>query len=107
MRPIRGRDWKTSGGSLAPQACCPGGIAVATTRGWLSAGTTQPSLRKAEPGMIQFTVLFDINAALRLEGDDDNDLFIVRAFALAETSSEADGTVTLSGGTVYDGIGVA
>ena len=42
--------------------------------------------RRAATGNDQFTV-YSNQAELRLEGDDGNDLFIVRAFALAETDA--------------------
>ena len=41
-------------------------------------------------GNDEFTV-YSNQAVLRLEGDDGNDLFIVRAFALAETCTATDG----------------
>ena len=57
---------------------------VATTRGWLSAGITAPMVALGGTGNDEFRV-YSNQAELRLEGDDDNDLFIVRAFALAAT----------------------
>ena len=65
---------------------------VATTRGWLSPGTHAPLVATGGTGNDEFTV-YSNQAELRLEGDDDNDLFIVRAFALAavcDTSTDAD-----------------
>ena len=62
---------------------------VATTRGWLSRGISVALVAQGGDGDDQFTV-YSNGAELRLEGDDDNDLFVVRAFALAETV-DADG----------------
>jgi hypothetical protein len=55
---------------------------VATTRGWLSPGTSAPLIAQGGTGNDEFRV-YSNQAELRLEGDDDNDIFIVRAFALA------------------------
>ena len=62
---------------------------VATTRGYLSRGTSAPLVAEGGSGNDVFQV-YSNQAALRLEGNDGNDLFIVRAFALAQTN--ADGT---------------
>ena len=70
----------TSGGSLTAQDVF---TTIATTRGWLSAGASQPLVAKGGSGDDEFTV-YSNQATLRLEGEDDNDLFVVRAFALAE-----------------------
>ncbi len=67
--------------SLTPQSIYG---TVATTRGWLSAGATSPLLAEGGTGDDSFTV-YSNQAVVRLEGDDGNDLFTVRAFALAET----------------------
>src|SRR5205085_959937 len=56
---------KTSGGSLAPEDVFPVESLVATTRGWLSAGTTQPLLAQGGAGDDSFTV-YSNKAALRL-----------------------------------------
>ena len=63
---------------------------VATTRGYLSRGNSAPLVAMGGSGDDVFQV-YSNQAALRLEGNDDNDLFIVRAFALAETNP--DGTI--------------
>ena len=55
---------------------------IATTRGWLSPGIHAPLVATGGTGNDEF-VVYSNQAELRLEGDDDNDLFIVRAFALA------------------------
>ena len=55
---------------------------VPTTRGWLSPGISAPLVVQGGTGNDEFRV-YSNQAELRLEGDDDNDLFIVRAFALA------------------------
>jgi hypothetical protein len=77
---------------------------IATTRGWLSPGITSPLTAKGGSGDDTF-VVYANQAVLRLEGDDDNDLFIVRAFALAETCSvAAEGTQQSGGNVCRDGI---
>jgi len=70
-------------GGLLPQDVFPD--LVATTRGWLSPGISAPLVAQGGTGNDQFRV-YSNQAELRLEGDDDNDLFIVRAFALAATT---------------------
>ncbi|MGH6643760.1 MAG: hypothetical protein ACRED3_13800, partial [Bradyrhizobium sp.] len=60
--------------SLTPQSIYG---TVATTRGWLSAGATSPLVAEGGSGDDTFTV-YSNQAALRLEGDDGNDLFTVR-----------------------------
>ena len=72
----------TTGGSLNPQDIFG---TVATTRGWLSAGASQPLVAVGGTGDDVFTV-YSNQAPLRLEGNDGNDLFVVRAFALAQTT---------------------
>ena len=65
---------------------------IATTRGWLSPGIHAPLVATGGTGNDEF-VVYSNQAELRLEGDDDNDLFIVRAFALAavcDTSADGD-----------------
>src|SRR5260221_10153738 len=71
----------TSCGSLNPQDVFG---TVATTRGWLSAGASQPLVAVGDVGDDTFTV-YSNQAPLRLEGGDGNDLFTVRGFALAQT----------------------
>ena len=63
---------------------------VATTRGYLSRGTSAPLLAEGGSGDDVFQV-YSNQAALRLEGNGGDDLFIVRGFALAET--DADGRI--------------
>ena len=79
----------TNGGSLTAQDVF---TTVATTRGWLSAGASQPLVAKGGSGDDEFTV-YSNQATLRLEGEDDNDLFVVRAFALAEIYDVMTGTL--------------
>jgi Ca2+-binding RTX toxin-like protein len=77
-------------GALLPNDTFP--VLVATTRGWLSPGTHAPLVATGGTGNDEF-VVYSNQAEARLEGDDDNDLFIVRAFALAavcDTSADAD-----------------
>src|SRR5207248_303708 len=65
---------------------------VATTRGWLSRGTSSPLVAEGGTGNDTFTV-YSNHAPVRLEGDDGNDLFVVRGFALAQTCSDVSVTV--------------
>jgi len=67
-------------GGLLPQDTFP--VLIATTRGWLSPGTHAPLVATGGTGNDEFTV-YSNQSELRLEGDDENDLFVVRAFALA------------------------
>jgi len=60
---------------------------VPTTRGWLSPGTSAPLVAQGGTGDDEFRV-YSNQAELRLEGDDDNDLFIVRAFAIAAVANQ-------------------
>ncbi len=78
---------------------------IATTRGYLSRGTSEPLVAEGGSGDDTFTV-YSNQAALRLEGDDGNDLFLVQAFALAETTNGQlvmgplfTGSVSVTGGT--------
>ncbi|MFZ1879461.1 MAG: hypothetical protein WAU41_04785, partial [Gaiellaceae bacterium] len=82
--------YDTSCGSLNPQDVFG---TVATTRGWLSAGASQPLVAVGDKGDDVFTV-YSNQAALRLEGGDDNDLFVVRGFALAQTKTNGGNPVT-------------
>jgi hypothetical protein len=80
-------------GGLLPQDVFP--QMVATTRGWLSPGLSAPMVVHGGTGNDEFTV-YSNQAELRLEGDDDNDLFVIRAFALAAVSTKDwnnDGTI--------------
>ena len=58
---------------------------MATTRGWLSPGSSAPLVAQGGTGNDEFRV-YSNQAELRLEGDDHNDLFIVRAFAIGATT---------------------
>ena len=83
-------------GGLAPQDVFP--VLIATTRGWLSPGIHAPLVAQGGTGNDEFTV-FSNQAELRLEGDDDNDIFVVRAFALAavvDTDANGDGLLNLA-----------
>ncbi len=75
-------------GGVAPQDLFPS--LIATTRGWLSPGTHAPLVATGGTGNDSFTV-YSNQAELRLEGDDDSDLFVVRAFALAQTCDDVNG----------------
>lgn len=77
------------GGNLLAQDTFP--TLIATTRGWLSPGTHAPLVANGGTGNDEF-VVYSNQAELRLEGHDDNDLFVVRAFALAAVcDTDADG----------------
>ena len=79
------------GGTLLPHDTFP--VLIATTRGWLSPGTHAPLVATGGTGNDEF-VVYSNQAELRLEGHDDNDLFIVRAFAIAavcDTDADGDG----------------
>ena len=79
-------------GGLLPNDTFP--VLIATTRGWLSPGTHAPLVATGGTGNDEF-IVYSNQAELRLEGDDDNDLFIVRAFALAAVcDTDADGDMT-------------
>ena len=67
-------------GALLPQDTFP--VLIPTTRGWLSPGPHAPLVATGGTGNDEF-VVYSNQAELRLEGNDDNDLFIVRAFAIA------------------------
>src|SRR5260370_12797727 len=68
---------------------------VATTRGWLSRGTSEPLVAQGGTGNNTFTV-YSNHAVVHLEGDGGNNLFIVRGFALAQT--DVVGNIKLPGG---------
>jgi hypothetical protein len=70
-------------GNLLPQDEFPD--LKPTTRGWLSQGSSAPLLVQGGTGHDEFRV-YSNQSELRLEGDDGNDLFIVRAFAIAATT---------------------
>ncbi|MFZ0529764.1 MAG: hypothetical protein WAL91_04410, partial [Propionicimonas sp.] len=78
---------------------------IATTRGWLSPGTHAPLVATGGTGNDTFTV-YSNQAELRLEGDDDNDSFVVRAFALAAVTS-TDPTTWTDDTIILDTNGVA
>ena len=82
-------------GGLAPADVFP--VLIATTRGWLSPGTRAPLIAQGGTGDDEF-IVYSNQAELRLEGDDGNDSFTVRAFALAQV---------LNGAIVLDANGIA
>ena len=63
---------------------------IATTRGYVSPGTSVALVAMGGTGNDQFTV-YSNKAELRLEGNDGNDEFVVRAFARAQVN--ADGSI--------------
>ena len=56
---------------------------IATTRGYVSRGVSVPLVAQGGSGNDSF-IVYSNKAELRLEGDAGDDLFIVRAFALAQ-----------------------
>jgi len=84
----------TAGGGLKPQDVFPD--LIATTRGWLSPGTHAPLVATGGTGNDEF-IVYSNQHELRLEGDDDNDLFIIRAFALAVVCDTDANSFTASG----------
>ncbi|MDH3308749.1 MAG: hypothetical protein OEO77_14700, partial [Acidimicrobiia bacterium] len=87
--------FSAAGGNVAPADTFPG--LVATTRGWLSPGIGAPMVVLGGTGNDEFTV-YSNQAELRLEGGDDNDIFTIRAFALAavcNTDVTGDGDCTV------------
>ena len=81
----------THGGFLRPENLPP--ALIATTRGWLTPGPSAPLVAQGGTGNDEF-VTYSNHAELRQEGDDDSDLFVVRAFALAavcDTDANSDG----------------
>ena len=77
---IFGTKRNSTEGALLPNDTFP--VLIPTTRGWLSPGPHAPMVVNGGTGNDEFTV-YSNQAELRLEGDDDNDLFVVRAFAIA------------------------
>ena len=88
---IFGTKRDVAAGGLAPADVFP--VLIATTRGWLSPGVSAPLVAQGGSGDDEFSV-YSNQAELRLEGDDGNDFFTVRAFALAavvDTDANGDG----------------
>ena len=71
---------------------------IATTRGYLSRGTSEPLVALGGAGDDAFTV-YSNQGTLRLEGNDGNDIFTVQAFALGQT--DANGNLVM--GPLYTG----
>ncbi len=67
-----------------------------TTRGYLSRGASLPMLIQGDVGNDIFTV-YSNKSPIRLEGNDGDDDFVVRAFALSDGNSIAEGTEVLGG----------
>ena len=84
-------------GPHAPHDVFP--VQIATTRGWLSPGTHAPLVAQGGTGEDQFTV-YSNQHELRLEGDDGNDSFVVRASPGASSNGPATGsTATMTSAT--------
>ncbi len=62
---------------------------IETTRGWLSNGISVASTISGDAGDDNF-IVFHNKAVLTLLGGDDDDTFIVRAFALAGSQDQSD-----------------
>ena len=73
-------------------------LTTETTRGFLSRGISQPMTVYGGTGDDRFSV-YSNQATLRLEGNDGNDEFVVRAFALA---GSPQGTTEVDGGAGDD-----
>lgn len=73
-----------------------------TTRGYLSRGISAPMTIYGGTGNDDFSV-YSNKAELRLEGNEGNDEFIIRAFAL-ETGQGGDGQTLIKGGEGDDNI---
>jgi len=76
---------------------------VHTTRGYLSRGVSYETTIYGASGNDSFTV-YSNQAHLILEGEDGNDLFVVRAFALADPSDPSRPRTTVNGGDGDDHI---
>ena len=73
---------------------------IATTRGWVSRGTSAPLVAQAGCGFDTTTdtcrtgndtfIVYSNQAPIHLEGDGGNNLFVVRGFALAQTDSSGN-----------------
>ncbi len=99
----RDSDPAPDGGALLPADTFPS--LVPTTRGWLSPGAHAPLLATGGTGNDRF-VVYSNQAEIQLNGDDDNDLFIVRAFAIAavcDTDATGDGLLHARGRHAHGG----
>ena len=76
-------------------------ITVQTTRGYLSRGVSYETTIYGASGNDSFTV-YSNQAHLILEGEDGNDLFVVRAFALADPSEPQPAPRLLSEAAIGD-----
>ena len=75
---------------------------IETTRGFLSRGVSFPMTVYGGTGNDQFAI-YSNKAKLRLEGNDGNDTFVVRAFALATgTGFSTEKTTEIDSGTGED-----
>src|SRR4029079_18368533 len=76
---------------------------IEITRGWLSNGVTFGTTANGGEGNDEFTVFHNI-APLNLNGGDGDDLFIVRAFALAGSTDSERGRTDMKGDAGADTI---
>ncbi|MEM4406832.1 MAG: hypothetical protein QXS68_07275, partial [Candidatus Methanomethylicaceae archaeon] len=76
---------------------------IQTTRGWLSNGITLPMTIHGGTGNDDFVVFHNL-AVLSLFGDEGDDKFLVKAFALAGSSDPVRGRTDITGGEGADNI---
>jgi len=69
---------------------------IETTKGWLSNGISEPMTINGEEGEDLFIVFHNLDV-LTLNGGDDNDTFIIQAFALAGSQEDQRALTDLSG----------
>jgi hypothetical protein len=69
---------------------------IETTRGWLSNGTSNPVTINGQGGEDLF-IVFHNKKVLTLNGGDDDDTFIIQAFALAGSQEDQRAMTDLSG----------
>jgi len=72
-----------------------------TTRGYLSIGNTYASIAFGGKGDDRFTV-YSNKATIQLEGEDDNDEFVVRAFLKVDGRSATESDIKLNAGAGND-----
>lgn len=70
---------------------------IETTRGWLSNGISQPMTVNGGPENDDFVVFHNL-AVLTLNGEDGDDTFLIKAFALAGSQEPKRGRTDVSGG---------
>ncbi|TCK07577.1 LEPR-XLL domain-containing protein [Marinobacterium mangrovicola] len=76
-------------------------LTIETTRGWLSNGISQAMTIEGSAGNDEFTVFHNL-AVLTLNGGDGDDIFTVRAFALAGSQEPQRERTDITGGAGAD-----